>query len=59
MAGKTVTGFLKLLPAVISFGATAEGAPVRAAMRGMPDVLAYRGKLPAPLIPGRLIDEGV
>jgi TnpA family transposase len=54
-----VAGFLKLLPAVISFGATAEGAPVLAAMRALPGVLAYRGKLPAPLIPGRLIDEGV
>jgi TnpA family transposase len=56
---QTVAGFLKLLPGVISFGATAEGAPVLAAMRTLPDVLAYRGKLPAPLIPGRLIDEGV
>jgi TnpA family transposase len=56
---QTVIGFLKLLPAVISFGATAEGAPVLAAMRALPDVLAYRGKLPAPLIPGRLIDAGV
>jgi len=55
----TVAGFLKLLPSVISFGAAAEGAPVLAAMRALPDVLAYRGKLPAPLIPGRLIDEGV
>ncbi len=55
----TVSGFLKLLPSVISFGATAEGAPVLAAMRALPDVLAYRGKLPAPLIPGRLIDDGV
>jgi hypothetical protein len=56
---QTVAGFLKLLPSVISFGATAAGAPVLAAMRALPDVLAYRGKLPAPLIPGRLIDEGV
>ena len=56
---QTVAGFLKLLPWVISFGATAEGVPVLAAMRTLPDVLAYRGKLPAPLIPGRLIDEGV
>jgi hypothetical protein len=52
-----VAGFLKMLPAVISFGATAEGAPVLAAMRALPGVLAYRDKLPAPLIPGRLIDE--
>ena len=52
-------GFLKLLPAVISFGATAEGAPVLAAMRALPDVLAYRSRLPAPLVPGRLINAGV
>jgi TnpA family transposase len=56
---QTVTGFLKLLPAVISFGATAEGAAVLAAMRALRDVLAYRSRLPAPLIPGRLIDDGV
>ncbi len=54
---QTVAGFLKMLPEVISFGANAEGAPVLAAMRALPGVLAYRGKLPAPLIPGRLIDE--
>jgi len=54
-----VSGFLKMLPAVIEFGASAEGAPVLAAMRALPDVLAYRSRLPAPLIPGRLIDAGV
>jgi TnpA family transposase len=54
-----VSGFLKMLPAVIGFGASAEGAPVLAALRALPDVLAYRGRLPAPLIPGRLIDAGV
>jgi hypothetical protein len=27
---------------------------VLAAVRALPGVLAYRGKLPAPLIPGRL-----
>ena len=48
---QTVIGFLKVLPAVISFGATAEGAPVLAAMRALPDVLAYRSRLPAPLVP--------
>jgi len=48
----------QLLPSVISFGATAEGAPVLAAMRVLPGVLACRGKLRAPLIPGRLIDDG-
>jgi TnpA family transposase len=56
---QTVTGFLKLLPSAISFGATAEGAPVLAAMRALPGVLAYRSRLPAPLVPGRLIDDGV
>jgi Domain of unknown function (DUF4158)/Tn3 transposase DDE domain len=55
----TVAGFLKLLPSVISFGATAEGAPVLAAMRALPGVLAYRSRLAAPLIPGRLIEAGV
>ena len=56
---QTVAGFLKLLPSVISFGATAEGAPVLAAMRALPGVLAYRSRLRAPLIAGRLIDDGV
>jgi TnpA family transposase len=50
----TVSGFLKLLPNVISFGANAEGAPVLEAMWALPGVLAYRSRLPAPLIPGRL-----
>ena len=54
-----VSGFLKMLPAVIEFGASAEGAPVLAAMRALPDVLAHRSRLPAPLIPGRLTDAGV
>ena len=48
-----------MLPSVIAFGANAEGAPVLAAMQALPDVLAYRSRLPAPLIPGRLIDAGV
>jgi TnpA family transposase len=56
---QTVIGFLKLLPAVISFGATAEGAAVLAAMRALPDVLAYRSRLAAPLVPGKLIRSGV
>lgn len=55
----TVSGFLKLLPNVICFGANAEGAPVLEAMRALPDVLAYRSRLPAALIPGRLIDAVV
>jgi len=54
-----VPGFLKLLPNVISFGANAEGLPVLRAMRALPDVLAYRSGLPAPLIPGRLIEAYV
>jgi Tn3 transposase DDE domain len=56
---QTVIGFLKLLPAVISFGATAEGAPVLAAMQALSDVLAHRSRLAAPLVPGRLIKAGV
>ena len=48
-----------MLPNVISFGANAEGAPVLEAMRALPGVLAYRSRLPAPLIPGRLIDAEV
>jgi hypothetical protein len=55
----TVSGFLKVLPDVICFGANAEGLPVLEAMRALPDVLAHRSSLPAPLIPGRLIDSGV
>jgi hypothetical protein len=54
-----VSGFLKLLPGVICFGANAEGAPVLAAMRALPGVLARRSRLPAPLIPGRLADADV
>jgi hypothetical protein len=50
---------LKLLPAVISFGASAEGAPVLEAMQALPGVLAYRSRLQAPLVPGRLVDVGV
>lgn len=55
----TVSGFLKLLPKVISFGANAEGARVLAAMEMLPDVLAYRSRLTAPLIPAKLIDPAV
>jgi TnpA family transposase len=55
----TVSGLLKLLAPVIDFGANAEGAPVLAAMLAMPEVLTYRGRLPAPLIPARLIDAEV
>ena len=55
----TVSGFLKLLPGVIEFGANAEGAAVLAAMKGLPDVLPYRSRLTAPLIPARTIEHGV
>src|SRR5438552_2058378 len=55
---QTVVGFLKLLPEVITFGATAEGTPVLAAMRALPGVLAYRSRLPSPLVPGKLIKAG-
>jgi hypothetical protein len=41
-----VSVFLQMLPAVIEFDASAEDAPVLATMRALPDVLAYRGKLP-------------
>jgi TnpA family transposase len=55
----TVSGFLKVLPKVISFGANAEGAAVLAAMEMLPDVLAYRSRLTAPLIPAKMIDPAV
>ena len=62
LAGRytTVSGFLKMLPKVISFGANAEGARVLTAMQALPDVLAYRSrKSPAWLVPGTLIDAAV
>jgi len=55
----TVSGFLKVLTQVITFGANAEGAPVLAAMTGVADVLAHRSRLAAPLIGGHLIDVPV
>jgi hypothetical protein len=55
----TVSGFLKMLTEVITFGANAEGASVLEAMKALPEVLAYRSRLPAPLIPGRLVDADV
>jgi Transposase. len=55
----TVSGFLKMLPKVIEFGANTEGAGVLAAMNRLPDVLAYRSRLAAPLIPAKMIDSGV
>ena len=56
---QAVAPVLKVLPGVITFGASAEGAPVLAAMQALPDVLAYRSRLKAPLVPGTLIDPGV
>jgi hypothetical protein len=55
----TVSGFLKVLPKVIEFGANAEGAAVLAAMEMIPDVIAYRSRLTTPLIPDRMIDPDV
>ena len=43
---------------MISSGANAEGAPVLAAMQ-MLHVLAYRSRLPAPLIPAKMIDAAM
>jgi TnpA family transposase len=48
-----VSGFLKLLPDVISFGATAEGATVLAAMRALPGLLAAR---PSKRVPAGFLD---
>ena len=56
----TVRGFLPLLCEVIAFGATAEGEPALAAMRRLPEALAFRsGKLKAGEIPARMVDEGL
>ena len=41
------------------WGDPAEGARVLAAMEMLPDVLAYRSRLTAPLIPARMIDPAV
>jgi TnpA family transposase len=56
---QAVAPVLKVLPGVIAFGASAEGAPVLAAMRALSGVLAYRSRLKAPLVPGTLIDPHV
>lgn len=56
---QAVAPVLKVLTGVIAFGASAEGAPVLAAMQTLPDVLAYRSRLKAPFIPGKLIDASV
>ena len=56
---QAVAPVLKVLPGVIPFGASAEGAPVLAAMQALPDVLAYRSRLKALLIPRNLIDAGL
>ena len=49
---QAVAPVLKVLPGVITFGASAEGAAVLTAMQALPDVLAYRSRLKAPLVPG-------
>ena len=38
----TVRGFLPLLAATVPWGATADGEPIIAALRGLPEVLARR-----------------
>ncbi|MER6515165.1 hypothetical protein ABT158_50795 [Nonomuraea sp. NPDC001636] len=53
----TVSGFVKLLTALIAFEANAEGARVLAAMQALPDVLAYRSRHhPVTVLPLRLVD---
>ncbi|WP_045878758.1 Tn3 family transposase [Pseudofrankia sp. DC12] len=61
LAGRytTVSAFLKMLPKVIEFGANAEGTAVLSAMRALPAVLAFRSRLPAPLVPARVIEPSV
>ena len=44
---------------MISSGANAEGAPVLAAMQMLPNVLACRSRLPAPLIRAKMIDAAM
>jgi TnpA family transposase len=56
---QVVAPVLKVLPGVITFGASADGAAVLAAMQALPGVLGYRSRLKAPLIPGTLVDPGV
>jgi hypothetical protein len=56
---QAVAPVLKVLPGVITFGASACIAAVLAAMQALPGVLAYRSRLKAPLVPGTLIDPGV
>ncbi|MDQ2874551.1 MAG: DUF4158 domain-containing protein [Actinomycetota bacterium] len=43
----TVSGFLKVLPEIIEFGANADGTPVLEVMKALPDVLAHRSRLTA------------
>ncbi len=55
-----MSGFVKQLTTVIEFGAHAEGEQVLTTTRSLPAVLTYKGhKLPAPLVPGELIDPAV
>ncbi len=56
----TVSVFIKPLTTVIEFGANTEGATVLAAMRALPDALAYRSHHHgATVLPLRLIDPAV
>ncbi len=61
----TVRGFVKLLCPVITFGATAEAAPVLAAMQALPDLLERKptqrvptGYLDAARVDGQLVPQG-
>lgn len=57
----TVRPFLPLLTEAIEFGATAEGAPVLAAMQALPGLItkATRKKLKAAYLPANSIDEAL
>jgi hypothetical protein len=55
-----VSGMVKMLTDVITFGANAEGEPVLAAMAALPQVLAYRSHTHSvTVLPRRLIDPEV
>jgi TnpA family transposase len=55
----TVSGFLRVLPDVVELGANAEGRAVLDALVGLPRALAYRSRLPAPLVDADVVDVGV
>ncbi len=54
----TIRGFVKLLCPVIAFGATAEAAPVLAAMQALPDLLERKPtrRIPAGYLDAALLD---